>query len=679
MIDAASLGSLLAFWLTITACGLLAWPLAMLLLPADIDRGYLAAKPLGWLIGAYAAYIASVAGVPFSRFGWLVGLVALAGVFALTLRRPLRLPPLPRILVWETGFVFALLIGTLVKASTPDIQGLEKFMDFAFVNGALRTGTMPPLDPWWAGQPINYYYFGHVAAAWLIQVSRVPADHGFNLMMGALFAFVAMLGYRIVAGCLEAVSRRIAIVCGLVAATLVTFAGNGHSVLYGPLRALSPTTYTRGFFFPDSTRYIGFDPPVDDKAFTEMPAYGFAVGDLHAHVLNLATAFLTALLLTRLLHRAWTNPKVGIGFADAAVLTLLFAISAMGNSWDAVSYGIMMGLVGLLLLIQRGRGWWPRLQLVGWGAAIVAGAVVLALPFLLTFDPIGSYMVWFDGSTPPWQLGVLYAYALVPLAVLLVALLTPLRRDPRWIVGATIAATAVALVVLPEIAYVKDIYGLDLRRANTMFKFTFHAQPLMYLAGMVLVGILLQGRRALAALAALAVSIPLLAPLSYAGDIYGDRLMKLGSRTFSLNGLGFIDRERPEDRPLVDWLRAQPAGERILLLEAAGDSFTQAARLSAMSGVPTLVGWRGHEWLWRGDAGAVYTRSDEIARFYESASLADACRLILDYGVTHVAIGSIERELYTAMDPDLLSRLGTVVAGDGRSRLIAVDVRTCQK
>lgn len=679
MIDLGSLASLASVWLALAFCGWLAWPLASRLLPDDQDRGYLVAKPLGWLIGAYCAWLAGVLGLPFAQFGVLTGLAGLCLVFVICLDRSVPLPPLPRILTWEFAFLLALLVGALIKARAPDIHGLEKFMDFGFFNAALRAQSMPPIDPWWAGQPINYYYFGHVAAAWVAQVAHVPADHGFNLMVATVFAFAAVLSYRLVAGCLRVGSRQIATVSGLMAAVLVTVGGNFHSVLYGALRPWSGSTLDRDFFYPDSTRFVGFDPDTGDKGFTEMPAYGFAVGDLHAHLINLPTGLLIALILARIVQRVWSGrPESGVRPLEAMVLGLLFAVCAMSNSWDAVSYAIMMALSGAALLLAPG---YRRLQrslgsIAAAGFAVVA-ALALASPFLFNFEPIASQIKISDGHTPLWQLAVIYGHVLAPFAAILVGLVLARRQRPEWIGAAVLGATVVMLVALPEIAYVKDIYGDDHRRANTMFKFAFQAQPLAAITGSLVVGLLLQNRRFVVAIIGMVLAGPMLATLSYAHALYGDTLGALSLRTFTLDGLDFIDKERPDDRALIEWLRAQPPDGRSLLVEAPGDSFTDGSALSAMSGFPSLVGWRGHETLWRGQDTPVYQRADEVAAFYGATDLNQACAFVERYGVTHVALGTFEHKTWPDRSFAVLQSLGTVAVRSGNAMIITVDPILC--
>ena len=50
----------------------------------------------------------------------------------------------------EALFLCGLILWSYIRGLQPDIHGLEKFMDYGFVNTILRTGFMPPQDMWFA-------------------------------------------------------------------------------------------------------------------------------------------------------------------------------------------------------------------------------------------------------------------------------------------------------------------------------------------------------------------------------------------------------------------------------------------------------------------------------------------------------------------------------------------------
>ena len=86
------------------------------------------------------------------------------------------------VLATELLFLVVLVGWAAFRAYNPDIAGTEKPMEFAFVNGILRSPLFPPQDPWLSGYGISYYYFGYVMLAALVNLTGV--DPGGRLQPG---------------------------------------------------------------------------------------------------------------------------------------------------------------------------------------------------------------------------------------------------------------------------------------------------------------------------------------------------------------------------------------------------------------------------------------------------------------------------------------------------------------
>ena len=207
------------WWLVVQVVALCALPLALTLFRPLADRGYGLSKAFALLLFAYLAWLlAATPLVPNVPLVLVLVLVAAAGGSALVLRRPGAAGDLRTfwrrrrglLLLEEAIFLGAYLGFLAIRAYNPEIEGTEKFMDFAFLNAITRSAHFPPLDPWLAPSPalpapsINYYYFGYLIQALLLELSNllpgaVPPAVAFNLALGLLFALAAAgsfgLGY----------------------------------------------------------------------------------------------------------------------------------------------------------------------------------------------------------------------------------------------------------------------------------------------------------------------------------------------------------------------------------------------------------------------------------------------------------------------------------------------------
>jgi YYY domain-containing protein len=81
-------------------------------------------------------------------------------------------------------------------------------------------------------------------------------------------------------------------------------------------------------------------------------------------------------------------------------------------------------------------------------------------------------------------------------------------------------------------------------------------------------------------------------------------------------------------------------------------------RVSALSGIPTVIGWENHEQQWRGDTfaaavnvtfsdGSQHGRTAAVGDLYNTTDWSQAQQIIKEFGITYIYVGPTERRLYT--------------------------------
>ncbi|MGE5172133.1 MAG: DUF2298 domain-containing protein [Rudaea sp.] len=686
MAVAQSLLHALAWWLTLACITGAGW---LVLRPATAawhDRGWVLAKQLGIVACAFAVFVAAHLMPAFQGDVLRVAFVVFAAVVLPWRRRALRIDrsTLRALAAGEARFAAAFAFYVAMRGFSHDVIGLEKFMDYGFAASAMRTATLPVPDPWFAGLPINYYYFGHFVTAFLCKLSGTPLAYGYNLMLATLFASVFALAYALVAEIGRAAAPAARTVMAYVAGLWLTLGGNVHGFWYGFIRpwlvdlaVLAPPR--QAFLLSDPTRFVGWNPPTDDRLIHEFPAYAFYVGDLHAHLLNLPSVLLLCGVLLAWLRVAQAAPPRDSaplpGRGLLVVAGALVGVFAMANSWDALMYGVLVGT----LLALRGFGAFVRgaravRHAVADGVVAAIACAAAALPFLVHFDAHGEGFLPTHSHTPAWQWLILYGLQTL-LALAGCALAWRARSGvarPERTLLFLLAAFGIAFALVPEFVYLKDIYGGAFYRGNTAFKFGFQAFTLLTLAACVGVALVVSnaGARVPRAATALLFEIALVPPLYYAWFVLQGAFGVWHEREWTLDGQRYLARNYPEDLAVSRWLAGHsPPGAT--LIEAVGDSYSYAARISTNSGVPAVLGWPVHEQLWRGSDPLVWKRRDDVNALYAAKSAHDAQRIIDRYGARWLVVGRYEHERYrAALDANLVRSLGTVAFRAGETFVV---------
>lgn len=106
-----------------------------------------------------------------------------------------------------------------------------------------------------------------------------------------------------------------------------------------------------------------------------------------------------------------------------------------------------------------------------------------------------------------------------------------------------------------------------------------------------------------------------------------------------------------------------------VLVEAPGGAYEpHKSRFSALTGIPTLIGWQNHERQWRGptypqvtdwriENGTRRDRASDVQELYTTIDWARAWAVIDRYGVDYIVVGNAERQMIMQMAGDDAGRL----------------------
>jgi len=199
------------------------------------------------------------------------------------------------------------------------------------------------------------------------------------------------------------------------------------------------------------------------------------------------------------------------------------------------------------------------------------------------------------------------------------------------------------LVIGPEFFYLRDQFGW---RMNTIFKFYFTAWMIWgaaaaYGSAVLIRDLSLWKSRLYTAALLLVIGMGLVY------TVFGFLNKTEGfspSQGWTLDGTAYMERQTPGEMAAIRWLAEAPPG---VVAEAVGGSYSNYARVSTLSGQPTVLGWPGHESQWRGGGYEIGSRQTDIQRLYCSRDWGEAMAIIDQYGIEYIYIGPLERSTYT--------------------------------
>ena len=221
---------------------------------------------------------------------------------------------------------------------------------------------------------------------------------------------------------------------------------------------------------------------------------------------------------------------------------------------------------------------------------------------------------------------------------------------------ALIATTGLLLTLATEFVYLRDLFGT---RMNTIFKFWYQAWVQMAIASAFGVWYLLRGRKQWGMYIWLVFFLLLLG----ASMIYPLAASYSKAQQFrvqpTLDGIAYLRDRRPGDHAAIRWLQENVV-DAPYILEAPGGSYTEYARVSAATGLPTVLGWDFHEQQWRGTYEEPGKRLPDIEQIYKSLDRNLVLGLLNKYNIEYVYVGDLERQKYN-LQPAMVDKFGRIM------------------
>lgn len=652
----------IAVWYaTLSLIGLISFPIGWLVFAKYEAFAYPLHRTIGLLIVSFLAWIFSVSHlISFSLTSIIVSILILSLMSAIVFykKKPrINKNQIIAILKYEGAFLALLVIYIIYKSYKPNIAGIEKFPDYMILNTVMKTSYMPALDPWLSGATVNYYYFGQFITATLSKLSNLPTVITYNLMLSTVYALFTVSVFWLA----KIITKKYWL--SLLAVFVAAFMSNTASLV--------ELINKKSLYWWDGARVI-------PGTINEFPLYSMINGDLHAHFLNLPIVCLIIALLVNYYYDTKSNlNKSLIGFS--------LGIAFMTNSWDFIIYsGLFLVISAYNNLIHEKNvkhfiydnlkifiiasltlaTFYLNINVITQGFHLVTGTrttiyqllgVMSFQLFVIAFyifyrifkEKISTPRSYIILTVVTASLVTLFSQAAGLVILLLSSLLTIVikdlktkKPDNKQLIN-LLVFFCLLILLFCEFFYLKDIYGEDFQRANTVFKFhyQFWIVSSIIVAYIVSYFIKIKGKARLIFFI-FGTLLLVLSSITTPYRIY-DSIDKTGNAP-TLDGLSYMKSSHQYNYQAINWINKNINGQHVMS-EYPGESFSDDSSISVFTAQITPLGWFVHEWLWHGNPDRLTNIKLQITKMYESSDAEEIRSIVNKYKIEYIYVGENER------------------------------------
>ncbi len=118
------------------------------------------------------------------------------------------------------------------------------------------------------------------------------------------------------------------------------------------------------------------------------------------------------------------------------------------------------------------------------------------------------------------------------------------------------------------------------------------------------------------------------------------------TRGLSLDGKRDFTLSAADEMKAAEWLAQATVGVMTEAISDTGGSYTTYNSISTFSGMPTVLGWVGHEAQWRGGYEEIGSRQADVKELYSTSKWERAQSIIDMYNIRYIVVGTTELGTY---------------------------------
>jgi uncharacterized membrane protein len=525
----------------------------------------------------------------------------------------------------------------------------EPFVDHAFIAQIMQNPVVPPYDPWFAGYRLNFYYY---LSYWLYSmlglISGIPSNILINLIAPTIAAITVINLY--------ALGKKFI-------PKLILFPVVG-------LLLVSPAFFY--FFFKGELPIYSIF--VESKLFTRYPLYLFLYHLARPHIFSLGLQSYLILLLSITIFEWQTfskKNKYSLIALTSLGLGSIFPIS----SWLVIIWWPMTIIFGLYLIYSQKNSNNMKSAIL-WLISVILISSMLYLPFILQFENYTIHGI--EILNEPFDLVSLF----LVFGWFIIGLMISLRKEiwlhlpiiaiiiPFFLINHPVAGFMVYLLILIVIRR-KDIFDLfagfslmsmifcsffifkdgEISQNNTLLKFSMLTWILLGTSVSIMIGREISSyieyfNKKLQLIVEYGLIFVLISLLFIPGLFF----IAPQNHNTTLDGSAWLKFKHPSDAQAISYLKSLSGNH--IIVETPGTRWTYRGRVSTFSGIPTILGYKGHEFLWRNDhpMGWKDKRTNDIKSIYESSNTT--IELMKKYNADLLYVGSTEKQYYRVDLPE---------------------------